>query len=131
MTNKTNERVAICKECEEAFIVNRLGQLYCSKSCRNRANNRIVKLSKSATEKIDKILHRNRLILSQQIGKKLTIKALKSIGFNFSHITGIRKKEGKTYFFCYEFFYRLGRDQEVYIFQLNPESNEHGTTANL
>lgn len=111
------ERIVSCKECETEFEVNRIGQAFCSRRCRNRYNNRRHKLSKEGTIAIDKVLHRNREILAQRVGEQVAIDELKAAGFSFTYFTSIVKRDNVNYHFCYEYIYQFTSKQEVMIYQ--------------
>lgn len=122
MNSIHEERIVMCKECQAEFEVARLGQSFCSRRCRNRFNNRKNKVLKKDTATIDKILHRNRELLSKRVGMELSIAEMEKAGFNFNYFTSIVRKDGKAYHFCYEYIYLFTKDEFVKIF-LSNQSN--------
>lgn len=109
-STQTENRQHTCQECETEFEVNRLKQKFCTRKCRNRFNNRIVRQDKQFTTRIDNILHQNRKILAANIGKQILISDLKSQGFNFKYFTDINKQDGMDFFNCYNYYYSYNGD---------------------
>ena len=58
----------LCKICKKN-VIGRQGKLFCSSSCKNIYHKGLRKFVSQKTEDIDKILHRNRAILQEIIGK--------------------------------------------------------------
>ena len=82
--------------------------MYCSLICKNEYNWFRKKETKSDVETIDKILHRNRIILTTLMGnsKKDTLDrmVLTKAGFKFEFHTGhYMNKENKTYWLVYDY----------------------------
>ena len=100
------EEIRKCLECSEP-LRGRIDQKFCNDSCRNAYNNKKRHEHKNLIRKIDKILHKNRNILTKlcQFEKTTTVKlALKSEGFDFNYHTNIfETKNGKIYYFCYDY----------------------------
>ena len=77
--------------------------------------------TKNATVEIDKILHRNRFILLELMGKHKTQVKLPAItlykkGFKHKyHTHRTRNKSGKDYYYVYDFAWMLFSDDEVLI----------------
>lgn len=74
-----------------------------------------------ATKAIDIILHRNRSILLEVLGKnktqiKLDRAVLDKKKFNYSYITHYHKNnQGKTVHYVYDFSWMIFSDQEILI----------------
>ena len=103
-----------CLECG-AKIIGRVDKKFCSDQCRNTYNNRMNRDENTFMTKINRALRKNRKILKElnPNGKaKTTKKRLLEAGFNFKYFTHVYKtKEGKIYYFCYEYGYLpLGND---------------------
>ena len=94
-----------CLECKEP-IKGRADKKFCSDACRNAYNNHFNRDSTNLMRRTNRILRKNRQILSElnTTGKtKTTKRALDSKGFNFDYHTNLyTTKTGNTYFFCYE-----------------------------
>lgn len=97
-----------CLECGEK-LHGRNDQKFCSDQCRNTYNNRQNKDETSYMRSVNHTLRKNRRILKElnPSGKtKITKQMLLSKGFDFKHFTHVYKnKEGKIYYFCYEYGY--------------------------
>lgn len=112
-----------CLECHEP-IKGRSDKKFCSDSCRNAFNNTFNRDSTNLMRRVNRILRKNRLILSQlnPLGKSKTTKTiLVKKGFNFDYHTNTYvTKNGKTYFFCYEQGY-LCLENEMYALVIKQE----------
>lgn len=104
-----------CLECNEAFQ-GRSDKKFCSDQCRTTYYNRQNADSTNYMRNINRILRRNRKILSDlnPNGKSKAGKTkLLDLGFNFSYFTNVYKtKTGKVYYFCYEQGYLLIEDNQ-------------------
>lgn len=58
-----------CKICKN-IIIGRTDKLYCSEACKSFYHRSLRNFVNQKTEDIDKILHRNRVILHKVLGKK-------------------------------------------------------------
>jgi hypothetical protein len=102
-------------------IVGRSDKRFCSSPCKSNYHKRLSASTQDATTEIDKILHRNRSILLEMIGKNLTqIKVplieLERRKFNFNYMTKyIANKQGKVYHYVYDFSYMTFSTNEVLI----------------
>ncbi len=109
-----------CKICKKPFA-GRADKVFCSIDCKNEYNIRLRKATNIATKKIDNILHRNRSILLEIMGKhKRQIKIdrieLDKKKFNFNFMTAYTiNKQGKTYHHIYDFYYMTFSDEQVLI----------------
>jgi len=109
-----------CKICKKEFS-GRSDKVFCSLGCKNEYNVRLRKVTLKASKKIDDILHRNRSILLEIMGKhKTQIKIERMIldkkKFNFNYMTGYSiNKAGKFYHHVYDFSYMTFSSEEVLI----------------
>lgn len=109
-----------CIQCGDEFR-GRADKKYCSVDCKNIYNYNRRKETQSVTEEIDKILHRNREILTTIMGpKRMRMKIprleLERMGFNFKYITSYYVNTSKkTYHYVYEFAWMEFSDQKVMI----------------
>ena len=94
-----------CLECNDP-IKGRADKKFCSDSCRNTYNNRFNKDTTNYMRKVNRVLRKNRLILTKLNPKgksKTTRKKLIENGFEFEYYTNTyTNKAGKIYYFCYE-----------------------------
>lgn len=97
-----------CIECG-TVLVGRIDQKFCSDQCRNTHNNRLNKDETAFVKNINNALRKNRRILKEfnpQGKAKVKKQALLAKGFKFKYFTNVYKtKEGKVYYFCYEYGY--------------------------
>lgn len=99
-----------CKICSKK-IVGRIDKLFCSIKCKNyyHINLRKVTNNSMVVLEIDKILHRNRGILLELLGKRkkqLTVERiqLQQKKFQFKYYTHQNvNSKGKTYYYVYDF----------------------------
>ena len=103
-----------CLECGGNFF-GRADKKFCSDACRNAYHNSRSGEEEVFMKKVNRILRKNRQILSDQCpGDKTTMSYIKlaSEGLDFSYFTSSYvTKEGKEYRFCYDMGY----------LKLNPE----------
>lgn len=94
-----------CPECNDP-IKGRSDKKFCSDTCRNSYNNKFNKDATNYMRTVNRVLRKNRIILSKLNPKgksKATRKTLLERGFEFEyHTNTYTTKAGKTYFFCYE-----------------------------
>jgi len=109
-----------CKICKKEFV-GRSDKIFCSLGCKNDYNTRLRNTTKNAAKKIDNILHRNRSILLEIMGKhksqtKINRIILDRKKFNFNYMTGYSiNKAGKFYHHIYDFSYMTFSSEEVLI----------------
>ncbi|MCC6721280.1 MAG: hypothetical protein IT243_03695 [Bacteroidia bacterium] len=109
-----------CPDCNSK-ITGRSDKKFCSDACRNNYNNRQNSDITALVRNVNNILKKNRRILQSLItneeGKaNVHSKKLTSQGFNFDYYTNIiNTKTGNTYFFCYEYGYRMLEDNYYLI----------------
>jgi hypothetical protein len=109
-----------CKICNKT-IVGRSDKKFCSAGCKNYYHTKLRSVTELAVKQIDIILHRNRSILLEIMGKKnLQMKIqrleLDRRKFNFKYHTHFQvNSQGKTYFFVYDFAWMEFSDDEILI----------------
>jgi len=103
------------------MITGRTDKKFCSALCKSYYHKKLKAHTKSATDHIDKILHRNRSILQELLGKKLQSKnvaraVLDDKQFNFGYLTGYHiNSQNKMINFVYDFSWMIFSDQHVLI----------------
>lgn len=94
-----------CLECGDT-LKGRKDQKFCSDYCRNTHNNRLNEDATNMVRRINRILRKNRRILSSLNPKgKRTIDGLvlAEEGFNFHYFTNVYStQKGSNYWFCYD-----------------------------
>ncbi len=109
-----------CKICKKG-IVGRSDKLFCSVRCKNYYHTNLRRVTLKASEGIDGILHRNRSILLEVMGKNLTQKKvprfiLEEKKFRFNYLTHYHvNKNGKMYHWIYDFAWMSFSNDEVLI----------------
>jgi hypothetical protein len=112
--------MAKCKICSKE-IVGRSDKKFCSVRCKNYYHVNLRKVTDESVKEIDKILHRNRSILLEFMGKhktqiKINRLLLDQKKFNFKYHTHIiRNSVGKLYFYVYDFAWMEFSDNEILI----------------
>ncbi|MGB4840436.1 MAG: hypothetical protein WBP08_15650, partial [Saprospiraceae bacterium] len=102
-------------------ISGRADKIFCSATCKSQYHIKLNKVTMNASERIDKILHRNRSIMLEVMGKSSTqkkvVKAiLDSKKFHFGYITHYHiNSQNKMVHYLYDFSYIVFSDQEVLI----------------
>ena len=110
----------ICKMCK-ATMKGRSDKLFCSLDCKNEYHIKLRQVTTNATKAIDAILHRNRAILLEVMGKNLKQKKIeRSIldkkKFNFHYVTGYYfNSKNKIYNYVYDFSWMIFSDREILI----------------
>jgi predicted nucleic acid-binding Zn ribbon protein len=109
-----------CKICDK-IIVGRSDKLFCSSACKNYYHTTLKRVTKLETLKIDGILHRNRSILLEIMGKNSVRKKVNRIvledkHFKFKYLTHFTiNSKGKMYHWVYDFAWMSFSDDEVLI----------------
>ncbi len=97
-----------CKLCKRKFY-GRSDKKYCSLECKNEYNNRLRAATIVATQSVDRVLHRNRSILLEIMGKhanqkQISSKLLDDKKFQRHYMTGFfENAQGKRYHVVYDF----------------------------
>ena len=121
-TNPSTQRK--CKICKKE-IIGRHDKIFCSIQCKNDYHVKLRRVTNRATKKIDAILHRNRSILLELMGKNTKQKKISRLfldkkHFNYSYITSFHtNKEGKIVHHVYDFSWMIFSDEEVLIRRKN------------
>lgn len=110
----------LCKMCKNP-IKGRSDKVFCSPDCKNEYHIKLRHATFQATHKTDLILHRNRSILLEILGKntsqiKIHRMILDQKKFNYSYITGTHiNNQGKTVNHVYDFSWIIFSDEEILI----------------
>jgi len=112
-----NQKCKICK----SPVKGRSDKIFCSIDCKNEYHVKLRRATSKATQKIDRMLHRNRSILLEIMGKRKTqIKIPRDLldkkKFNYSFLTQFHvNNQGKTVYYIYDFSWMIFSDQEILI----------------
>lgn len=96
-----------CRICK-VILVGRSDKLFCSAKCKNDYHTQLRRVSKKAAQVIDAILHRNRSILLEILGKKQQKKKvprqlLDKKKFNYKYLTHYHiNSKNKTVHYVYD-----------------------------
>ncbi len=102
-------------------ITGRSDKKFCSVECKNYYHVNLRRVTDVAVRSINKILHRNRSILLEILGKRKTQIKVKRLvldqkKFNFKYHTHIiRNSRGKLFFYVYDLAWMEFSDNEVLI----------------
>jgi len=124
MANKTKitKTKKTCKLCKNE-LVGRLGKVFCSIGCKNEYHVKLRRVNKLATNNVDLILHRNRSILLEVMGKnsrqkKISRLILDKKKFNYSYVTSYHLNvHNKMVNHVYDFSWIIFSDEEILIFR--------------
>ncbi len=109
-----------CKICSNT-VLGRSDKLFCSIKCKNYYHTNLRRVTNETASKIDLILHRNRSILLELLGKNLNRKkvnrlTLEQKKFRFKYLTHFHtNKEGKIYNWVYDFAWMSFSDDTILI----------------
>jgi hypothetical protein len=109
-----------CRLCKAPFQ-GRSDKIFCSVTCKSVYHIKLNHVTNVASEKIDKILHRNRSILLELMGKnstqkKIERKFLDAKKFNWHYITTYHiNSNNKFVNYVYDFSWMIFSDQEILI----------------
>ncbi len=115
-----------CKMCSNT-VKGRSDKIFCSVACKSEYNHKLAKATINATTRIDGLLHRNRSILLEIMGKnaiqkKIPRDILDQKKFNPSYITHYHiNKQGKFVNYVYDFSWMIFSNQEVLIKRIGKE----------
>lgn len=119
--SESNDRhKRLCRLCKQP-VVGRADKIFCSATCKANYHIKLNKVTFEASKRIDKILHRNRSILLELMGKNGTQKKIPKMmldakKFNWTYITHHHiNSQGKEVRYLYDFSYIIFSDQEVLI----------------
>jgi predicted nucleic acid-binding Zn ribbon protein len=109
-----------CKICSKN-VRGRSDKLFCSVKCKNYYHTNLRRVTNVVATKIDLILHRNRSILLELLGKNLNRKKVNRLileqkKFRFKYLTHFHaNKEGKIYHWVYDFAWMSFSDDSILI----------------
>jgi len=109
-----------CKICKTNFI-GRPDKIFCSVKCKNYYHKSLRRVSDIVALDIDRILHRNRSILLEIIGKngvqkKVSRMVLEKKKFRFKYLTHFHvNSKGKTFHFIYDLAWMEFSDDEILV----------------
>ena len=109
-----------CKICKTT-IVGRKDKIFCSVECKNYYHVSLRRVTLNEVKEIDKILHRNRSILLELMGKNGSQKKIKRLvlvkkKFQFKYLTHFHiNSQGKKYHHVYDFAWMEFSDDEILI----------------
>ena len=110
----------LCRLCKQP-VTGRADKIFCSATSKANYHIKLNKVTTEASERIDKILHHNRSILLEIMGKNSTQKKvpralMDSKKFHFGYITHYHvNAQNKTVHYVYDFSWMIFSDQEVLI----------------
>lgn len=114
-----------CRLCKKSFY-GRSDKIFCSTKCKSVYNKKLSDVTKSVTLNTDKILHRNRSILLEILGKngkykKVDKAILDAKNFNYTYVTAYHlNTQNKMVNYVYDFSWAIFSDKMVAIRRLNP-----------
>ncbi len=113
-----------CKICKK-YITGRIDKIFCSIECKNYYHTNLRKATRVVVKEIDTILHRNRSILLEILGKnRIQIKVnrilLEKKKFRFKYHTHLHvNKNNKTFYYVYDLSWMEFSDDEILIKRKN------------
>ena len=116
-----------CKICKKP-VKGRSDKVFCSEKCKSYYHRKLREVTKKGTEKTDRILHRNRSILLEIMGKNATQKKvprdlLDKKKFNIRYMTGFfENAQGKRYHIVYDFAWMEFSDGDILIKRRNTKT---------
>ena len=117
-----------CKICNKQ-IIGRNDKIFCSVRCKNYYHTNLRRVTSIEVKEINSILHRNRSILLEIMGKRqiqIQIKrlVLEKKKFRFKYHTHFHiNKHGKMYHHVYDFAWMEFSDDEVLIVRRRSKTN--------
>jgi len=118
-----------CKMCLKNNIIGRSDKIFCSIVCKNKYHKKLQDVTNKEAKKIDLLLHRNRSILLEIMGKKnrkLKVKRyiLEKKRFRFKYHTHFHiNSKGKMYKYVYDFAWMEFSDDEILIIRKSKTEN--------
>ncbi len=116
--------IKFCSICS-AEIVGRRDKIFCSQKCKSFYHRHRKKQHQSITNPVDKMLHRNWVILQEyyeRINKRkffIPKAELVKEGFKLDyHTTSQKNKKGKTYYYIYNFGWMDFSDKDLMVIHL-------------
>ncbi len=117
---KKVQKKRLCKVCNSP-VNGRSDKIFCSTKCKSYYHHTLARLARDTAHEIDKILHRNRSILLELIGKSLSQKKIPRLllerkKFRFKYHTHTHTNtQGKVYHWVYDHAWMDFSDDEVLI----------------
>ena len=127
--NITSSKKKKCKICS-TLIIGRKDKLFCSIKCKNYYHVNLRRVTNLEAIKIDRILHRNRSILLEIMGKNTIQKKVNRIileqkKFRFNYLTHYHiNSKGKTYHWIYDFAWMSFSDDQIYILRKRTKNSK-------
>lgn len=109
-----------CKICKK-ILIGRKDKIFCSVDCKNYYHVNLSRVTRIEAKTIDGILHRNRSILLEVLGKngvqkKINRLVLVKKKFQFKYLTHFHiNKQGKMFHHVYDFAWMEFSDDEILI----------------
>jgi predicted nucleic acid-binding Zn ribbon protein len=113
-----------CRLCQQPIVGGRADKKFCSDTCKAEYHYKLNKVTTDAAYQIDRILHRNRSILIELMGKngtqkKLNKKLLDAKKFNWTYLTHYHvNSQNKMVHYVYDFSWMIFSDQDIIIKRL-------------
>lgn len=110
----------LCKLCKSP-LYGRRDKIFCSVKCKSSYHEKLSEVTFKASAQIDKILHRNRSILLEIMGKnsaqkKIDRSTLDYKKFHFGYITHYHiNSQNKMVHYVYDFSWMIFSDQQVLL----------------
>jgi len=110
-----------CRMCRQKKVLGRSDKIFCSVSCKSKYHRKLRKQTKIVSLEIDEILHRNRSILQEILGKNGKRKKVKRLvlekkKFRYKYHTHFFvNTSNKTYFQIYDLAWMEFSDDEILI----------------
>jgi hypothetical protein len=109
-----------CKICKKK-LTGRPDKIFCTVKCKNYYHKNLRRVTDHNALEIDRILHRNRSILLEILGKNRTQKkvyrlVLEKKKFRFKYLTHFHvNSRGKRFHYCYDLAWMEFSDDEILI----------------
>lgn len=117
MLERFKRHCILCKK----EILGRRSKKFCDDNCKAEYHYQLNKVNKAATLKIDKILHRNRAILLEVMGKNASSKKVDKLEldkkkFNYSYVTAYHlNSQNKMVNHIYDFSWIVFSNDKILI----------------
>ncbi|WP_034062152.1 hypothetical protein [Lacinutrix jangbogonensis] len=114
-----------CKICSKK-IIGRRDKIFCSVKCKNYYHVNLRKVTDRVVQEVDTILHRNRSILLEIMGKRkgqCTIDriVLEKMKFRYKyHTHQYKNSKGKVYYYLYDFAWMEFSNDSILIIRNSP-----------
>ena len=114
--------MTLCKICKTK-LKGRSDKIFCSIRCKSYYHQKLSSVTNDATQRIDKILHRNRSILLEIMGKnKHQIQIDKIVldrkKLNYTYVTGYYlNSKNKIYNYVYDFAWMIFGTNKIHVYR--------------